>query len=231
MTKPQPRYEEIASYLRTRAEAAEPDERLPSDAELCAKFGVSRMTARQAVQVVVNEGLVYRTRGHGTFRAPKRINRILGSPLSFTENMRRRGLTASSKVLEFGTTTPSSSNAEALAISSDSTAIVLERLRFADDMPMAIERAVISPILSSVLHRDVSTGSLHAIFEELGHSPMRVHATVSARRAAKRERDLLNGTVTEILRKGEGWLEDAQLRYEARIDLTKFSRLLVARKA
>lgn len=199
MTKPQPRYEEIASYMRARVEAAEPDERLPSDAELCAKFGVSRMTARQAVQVVVNEGLVYRTRGHGTFRAPKRINRILGSPLSFTENMRRRGLTASSKVLGFGTTTPSSSNAEALAISSDSTAIVLERLRFADDIPMAIERAVISPILSSVLHRDVSTGSLHAIFEELGHSPMRVHATVSARRAAKRERDLLNQTSTGVV--------------------------------
>ena len=56
MTKPQPRYEEIASYMRARVETAEPDERLPSDAELCAKFGVSRMTARQAVQVVVNEG-------------------------------------------------------------------------------------------------------------------------------------------------------------------------------
>lgn len=199
MTQPQPRYEEIAAYMRNLAEAAEPDQRLPSDAELCAKFDVSRMTARQAVQVVVNEGLVYRTRGHGTFRAPKRIHRILGSPLSFTENMRRRGLTASSKLLEFGTTTPSSGDAEALAIPPDGSAIVLERLRFADDVPMAIERAVISPILSSVLRSDVSSGSLHAIFEELGHSPMRVHATVSARRAVKRERELLNQTSSGVV--------------------------------
>lgn len=199
MAKPQPRYEEIAAYLRDRAEAAEPDERLPSDAELCTRFDVSRMTARQAVQVVVNEGLVYRTRGHGTFRAPRRIHRILGSPLSFTENMKRRGLTASSKVLEFGPATPSSGDVAALAIPSDSTAIVLERLRFADDIPMAIERAVISPILSSVLDCDVSSGSLHAFFDDLGHSPMRVHATVSARRAVKRERDLLNQSSTGVV--------------------------------
>lgn len=199
MTQPQPRYEEIAAYMRSLAEAAEPDDRLPSDAELCARFGVSRMTARQAVQLVVNEGLVYRTRGHGTFRAPKRIHRILGSPLSFTENMRRRGLTASSRVLEFGAAPPSSGDAEALAIPPGGSAIVLERLRFADDIPMAIERAVISPILSSVLHSDVSSGSLHAIFEELGHSPMRVHATVSARRAVKRERELLNQTSSGVV--------------------------------
>lgn len=199
MTKPQPRYEEIASYLRARAEAAEPDERLPSDADLCTQFDVSRMTARQAVQVVVNEGLVYRIRGHGTFRAPQRIHRILGSPLSFTENMKRRGLKASSKVLEFGPVMPSSGDAEALAIPPDSTAIVLERLRFADGNPMAIERAVISPILSSVLESDVSSGSLHTIFENLGHSPMRVHATVSARRAVKRERDLLNQSSTGVV--------------------------------
>ena len=199
MTKPQPRYEEIAAYLRTRAEAAEPDERLPSDAELCAQFEVSRMTARQAVQVVVNEGLVYRTRGHGTFRAPQRIHRILGSPLSFTENMKRRGLTASSKILEFRPVAPSFDEAQALSIPRDSTVILLERLRFADDIPMAIERAVISPILTSVLESDLGSGSLHSVFEALGHSPMRVHATVSARRAIKRERDLLNQSSTGVV--------------------------------
>ena len=101
MAPKRPRYEEIADYLRALAEAAQPDDRMPSDAELCERFGVSRMTARQAVQTVVSEGLVYRKRGHGTFRSPRRIHRVLGSPLSFTENMRSRGLTASSKLLAF----------------------------------------------------------------------------------------------------------------------------------
>ena len=199
MTKPQPRYEEIAAYLRALAEAAEPEDRLPSDAELCERFDVSRMTARQAVQLVVNEGLVYRTRGHGTFRSPRRIHRILGSPLSFTENMKARGLRASSRVLELGAAQPAPADVEALAIDSDSAVIVLERLRFANEIPMAIERAVISPILGSVLDRDLSSTSLHAVFESLGHSPMRVHATVSARRSIKRERELLHQSSTGVV--------------------------------
>ncbi len=190
-TTNQPRYEEIADYLRALAEERDPDERMPSDAELCDRFGVSRMTARQAVQTLVNEGLVYRTRGHGTFRSRRRVHRLLGSPLSFTENMRRRGLEASSTVLAFEEIVPSDADRGALAIDDRSLVILLERLRFANDVPMAIERAVISPICREVIDNDLSATSLHDVFEDLGHSPARAHATVSARRATKRERELL----------------------------------------
>lgn len=191
MAVKQPRYEEIADYLRTLAESAQADDRMPSDAELCEKFGVSRMTARQAVQTVVNEGLVYRKRGHGTFRSPRRIHRLLGSPLSFTENMRRRGLSASSQLLAFERIAPSDADIAALEIEPGDSAVLLERLRHADDLPMALERAIISPRCASVLEADLSTGSLHDVFEDLGHTPARAHATVSARRATKRERELL----------------------------------------
>ena len=199
MARVTPRYEQIADYLRGLVEAAEPDERLPSDAELCARFDVSRMTARQAVQVLVNEGLVYRRRGHGTFKSPRRIHRSLGSPLSFSENMRRRGLTASSKILEFGRVDPTPDDIEALETSPGEDAVLLERLRYGDGVPMAIERAVISPRCSAVLGADVTGGSLHDAFEELGHSPMRAHATVSARRATKRERELLDLPSTGVV--------------------------------
>ena len=78
------RHEQIAEYLRKVVAAASPGDRLPSDAELCARFGVSRMTARQAVQTLANERLLYRQRGRGTFVAARQIPRVLGSPLSFT---------------------------------------------------------------------------------------------------------------------------------------------------
>ena len=192
MERTTPRYEEIADYLRDLVDAAEPDERLPSESELCVRFGVSRMTARHAVQTLEAEGLVYRRRGHGTFKSPRRIHRLLGSPLSFSENMRRRGLTASSKLLEFGRIEPTTDDMEALQIARQEGAIVLERLRYADGVPMALERAVISPRCGPVLGADLADGSLHDLFEELGHSPNRAHATVGARRATKRERELLD---------------------------------------
>ena len=52
------RYEQIAHYLRDLIDHAEPGDRLPSDAELCERFGVSRMTARQAVQLAAADGRV-----------------------------------------------------------------------------------------------------------------------------------------------------------------------------
>ncbi len=191
MSDVKPRYEEIASYLRELAGDTEPDARMPSDAELCDRFGVSRMTARQAVQQLVNEGLVYRKRGHGTFRSPRRIHRYLGSPLSFTENMRRRGLIATSQILEFAAVDPTPEDMKALRLTTGEGAVVLERLRFADGVPMAIERAVISPHCAAVLTADLSSDSLHSVFERLGHSPVKAHALVSARRATRRERELL----------------------------------------
>lgn len=199
MTTTQPRYEEIADYLRGLVDTADPDERMPSDAELCERFEVSRMTARQAVQVLVTEGLVYRKRGHGTFRSPRRIHRILGSPLSFTENMRRRGLTASSRLLAFERVEPSDADLDALAIDGNESAVLLERLRYADGQPMAIERAIISPRCASVLTADLESSSLHDVFESLGHVPARAHATVSARRATKRERELLELPSTGVV--------------------------------
>lgn len=69
MRERSPRYQEIAAYLRGLVAEGAPGGRLPSEAELCARFAVSRMTTRQALQVLVAEGLLYRRRGQGTFIA------------------------------------------------------------------------------------------------------------------------------------------------------------------
>lgn len=194
-----PRHEEIADYLRALVAETEPEGRMPSDAELCERFTVSRMTARQAVQTMVNEGLVYRKRGHGTFRAPNRVHRVLGSPLSFTENMHKRGLKASSRLLTLTTTKVPPAIADSLGIEPTEEAILLERLRFAGGLPMAIERATISPRCPEVLDSDLSTGSLHEVFEAAGHFPVKAEASVSARRATKKERDLLELPSTGVV--------------------------------
>jgi GntR family transcriptional regulator len=194
-----PRYREIAEYLRRLIAASRPGDRLPSEAELCDRFGVSRMTVRQALSVLANEHLLVRRRGEGTFAAPRVVARLLGSPLSFTESMRRRGLRASSRLLHAGWIDPSVEDRAALHLPLGSRAIVVERLRLADDRPMAIERVVTPPSCAGILEGDLEHGSLHDAFELLGRIPTRAQARVSARPATDIERRLLgldpNGVV------------------------------------
>lgn len=189
-----PRYEQIAEYLRGLVIRLEPGDRLPSDAELCERFGVSRMTARQAVQILVNDDLVVRRRGAGTFVSARRVPRLLGSPLSFTESMRRRGMQASSKLLVRKQIDPSDEERDALGLRRSERAYLLERLRLADNTPMAIERAVMPLGLIESLEGDIETRSLHLAFEAAGHIPSKALAEVTARRGTKRERDLLKLT-------------------------------------
>lgn len=194
-----PRYVEIADYLRELVANAEPGERLPSDAELCERFGVSRMTARQAVMVLANEHLLERKRGSGTFVSGRRVPRALGSPLSFSESMRLRGMVPSSRVLRAGPVEITAEIAAVFGIATSVPAIVLERLRLADDIPMAIEHAVIPASNSGLLDEDLTSGSLHAAFERAGRVPTRALAEVGARMATKRERDLLELPASGII--------------------------------
>jgi len=185
------RYEQIADHLRQLIAAANPGDRLPSEAELCELFEVSRMTARQAMQLVSSQGLIERRRGAGTFVRSTPVPRDLGSPLSFSGSMAMRGMTASSRTLKWGVVTPSEDESRALGVQGAGSAYVLERLRLADQIPMAIERAVMPAKLALKLDEGFQEGSLHDAFRNLGRRPSEAHADVSARRATKRQRDLL----------------------------------------
>lgn len=199
MSEGQARYEQIAAFLIELVDGAEPGDRLPSEAELCERFAVSRMTARQAVQLVASRGLIDRRRGAGTFVRARPVLRDLGSPLSFSGSMKARGMTASSETLQWGEVAPSEDERAELGLDEDARAYVLERLRRADGTPMAIERAVMPRDLALALGDDFQDGSLHEVFRRIGRTPIEAHAEVSARLANKRERELLDLPATGII--------------------------------
>lgn len=187
----QARYIDIAEHVRKLIAESSPGDLLPSDAELCERFDVSRMTARQAVQLLVNEHLVDRRRGKGTFVAPRRVSRALGSPLSFSEDMRRRGRVATSSIIDSQLATATEEDARALGLEVGEAVRVIERVRLADEVPMAVERAVVAEVVAAELEEDLETGSLHAAFEASGRIPSRALATVGARLSTNREQELL----------------------------------------
>ena len=82
-----PRYAVIEKHLRKLIAAGKPGDLLPSDSDLCERFNVSRMTARQAVLRLVNEGAIYRVPGSGSFIADQHIHRRMNKLMSFTWSM------------------------------------------------------------------------------------------------------------------------------------------------
>lgn len=187
-----PRYYEIEQVLRARIASLEPDSPLPSDAQLCEEFRVSRMTARSAVQRLVQEGLVYRLPGRGTFVADFGSHKRASSLMNFTDEMRRKGRVPSSRLLERGLRRASEVELATLRLRKDADVVTVRRLRLADAEPVALELAVLrADAAPAVLAADLTTGSLHAALVDAGLVPTSGRATLAAEPATRIDAKLL----------------------------------------
>jgi len=186
------RYREIERYLRELIASAKPGDRLPSEAQLCARFGVSRMTVRQALGELERDGSIERSQGRGTLVAVRPMHRVPGVFLSFSEEMERRGLKPSSRLISAGLEHARPTEVADLRLGHQDRVVRIVRVRLADGVPVALEDAALPERYTFVLDADLTNGSLHKALEARGTIASRAVGTIHARLARSSEVGLLD---------------------------------------
>lgn len=161
-----PRYREVADALHRQIADGElgSHDRLESEREIAERFGLSRMTARQAVELLVRRGVVYRRPGSGTYVSPPRVVHSLERLAGFSEQMRLQGIRPGGRVLEMRSAEPDAAVRRALALGGGDAAWMVRRLRYGDDEPLLLETFWVPRALCPELAADeLAEQSLYAV--------------------------------------------------------------------
>jgi len=209
MTKhdsPVPLYVQIKDYIRLNIQSGvySVHQRVPSERQLAEQFKVNRLTVSKALNELAQEGLVYSRVGKGTFVSPAKIDQALQSLTSFTEDISSRGKKPSRRVLCAQIELANPEVAHALRLLPGAEVVALHRVRFADDLPIALEKAhIIYALCPDILEKhDFSRESLYGVLRT-DYNLRLTHAyqTIEAQIAGEDERDALETDFgTPILR-------------------------------
>lgn len=115
---------------------------LPAERQLAERWQVARMTLRRAIDELVLEELLVRRHGSGTYTTRPKVAKLLGM-VSFSESIRRKGMTPGTRMLEFRTLKAERAVARRLRIPAGDPIVCFTRLRMADDVPMVVERTTV----------------------------------------------------------------------------------------
>ena len=188
----EPYYRQIADRLRSMVLDLPSGERLPSEPMLAKSFKVSRFTVAKAVEQLVNDGLIYRKQGSGTFVAEAPLRRQPGYLLSFTEAVQAAGHLATHIVLEFRPIAWSAG----LPYREEEGLVLLDRLRLVDGLAVARHRSVLSAgllerigLTEAVVRRP--DFSLYSHFADAGLQVASANERLIARLANEEESRLL----------------------------------------
>ncbi len=138
---------------------------IPSERQLSADFGVSRLTVRAALDELAREGYLSRRRGSGTYVQQPKISQEL-TITSFSEDMRRRGMVPGSRTLSMTTMLAGAQLGRFLQVSPSERILVIKRLRLADGETMAIETLHLPEVLVPGLSAKDLTGSFYSLLDD-----------------------------------------------------------------
>jgi len=184
---PVPLYHQLQCVLQAEIESGKwrPDEQIPTESKLAERFGISKITVRQALQALADLGYIRREQGRGTFVARRKFDEGPRELTSFTEEMKRHNLQASSQVLVQKIAPAEARAASALGIEEADPVIILKRLRVADGEPLGIQTAHLPAHLAPGLeHENLENVSLYETLQgRYGLYPARARETYFAAQA------------------------------------------------
>jgi GntR family transcriptional regulator len=166
---PIPLHHQVYLDLRAALDAGEwlPGDRLPTERELARRYGCSLITVRRALTELTREGRLDRVRGRGTSVLHPRIDRDLGDPMSFRDEMLLRGLDPETRLVAARPESAGESVAAALALEAGSPILYVERLRLAGGEPLLLEQVHLSAErFPGLLASDLERTSLYGLLAE-----------------------------------------------------------------
>lgn len=145
----------------------QPEDMLPTENELVKKYQLSRATVRQAFEILVNEGRVYRRQGQGTFVSRPAFEQNLNRIVSFWDDMHQRGLKPGTNVLSSEITFASEDAVKKLEVEPGEELASLVRLRLADDEPLSVEHSLlVHSYCPGILEEDYANRSLRQMLAD-----------------------------------------------------------------
>ncbi|MFA9414516.1 MULTISPECIES: GntR family transcriptional regulator [unclassified Streptococcus] len=182
-------------------------DRLPSERDLAEAFGVSRMTLRQAVTLLVDEGVLERRVGSGTYVASRRVQEKMRGTTSFTEIVTSQGRLPSSRLISYQRKVASETECQQLGLSAGEQVIRMERVRYADNLPLVYEVASITEKLIKGVDRKDITEHFFQTLTANGYAIGKSQQTIYAKTASERVASYLDVT------KGHAILALTQVSY------------------
>lgn len=137
----QPMYRQLSNIIRNNVASGlyEANHRIPTEMELSTKYDVSRVTVRKALEELVEEGILIRKQGKGTFVAEKKTTNANYPHTSFADACLLSGKKPTTRLLSYSMEMPTKSIAEFLGIEPSEMIIKIRRLRIADNEPVILE--------------------------------------------------------------------------------------------
>ncbi len=168
---------------------------IPSETELCARYGVARMTVRQAINNLLVDGYIYRHKGRGTFVIfnKKEFKKHEGSFLSFTNEMKLLDTPVTTSLLKLDKGVADEICAQRLQLKVGDPIYYIERLRSSENMPLAFERLYLPYNMYGELDEHIFNGSFYKFIQEtLLWTIKNCEYAIEARGAPKRVAELLH---------------------------------------
>jgi GntR family transcriptional regulator len=211
-TSDRPVYRQIADHLRQAIRDGQYGEgdALPSEAAMAETYGVTRMTARQAIEVLKTEGLVRSEHGRGVFvRIRPKVHRLArnrftkdwrereGGRGAYDVEMKQLGLEPAVELVEVGPVIPPPEIAERLRLQPEDQALIRRRQMYAAGQPMQLATSYVPWLFAGgtqMVDQDSGPGGIYSRLAEVGHRPARFTEEVATRMPTPEEARFLRLT-------------------------------------